>query len=330
MQETPAVNRKSPGMMLLIMLGIVVLGGLALYALLRQPQLFSDVNPPRYVMSDEAEADIVVGLVPEQDIFSQRKRYRALLDHVGSQIGVKIAVRSLPTYGAVIRALEDRSIDAAFVGSLAYALAHDRADVAVLARPVWKDGSSTYCSYIFARADSGVRTVADMKGKRLALVDRSTTAGFMFPLAHFRDHGVDDIHSFFSKVYMAGSHDAAGLAVLEGQADVGAAKNHPIDRLLSQHQEWRDKIVILARSADVPSNGLVVNSQVPAKLRDQLKSGLLGLTQTADGRAVLETFGARKFIATAHADYATLYAMISKAGVDLASYQLEDDPTPSR
>ena len=329
--QQPDSKREHPGAMLLLTLGVVALSAVALSLLLRRPYPLPSGTPAQYEVRKD-DPDIVVGLVPEQNIFSQRKRYRALLDHVGRRIGVRIGIRSLPTYGAVIRALEEQTIDAAFLGSLAYTLAHKRTGVIVLARPVWKDGSSTYCSYIFARADSGfeegagVKAVESMRGKRLALVDRSSMAGYLFPVAFFRSHGAADVDSYFSKVHMSGSHDAAALAVLDNQADVGAAKSHPVEKLFRRHPEYRRKIVILARSPEAPSDGLAVHPQVPGKVREQLKSGLLTLMQTAEGRSVLDAFGARQFIATSDSDYATLYDMIREAGVDLLTFDTENEP----
>jgi phosphonate transport system substrate-binding protein len=59
-----------------------------------------------------------------------------------------------------------------------------------LARPVNNDGTSTYFGYIFVRKDSNIKETADMKGKTLALVERATTAGYVFPLAWFKLQGV--------------------------------------------------------------------------------------------------------------------------------------------
>ena len=83
--------------------------------------------------------------------------------------------------------------------------------------------------------------------------------------------------------------------------------------------------MILVRSPEAPTDGLAVHPQVPGKVREQLKSGLLTLMQTAEGRSVLDTFGAREFIATGDSDYATLYDMIREVGVDLLTFDLEDE-----
>ena len=309
---------------MIVMLGAVILTAVLLNMLLQEPQADGKLSPLGIEPPEPEKADLIVALVPEQNIFSQRKRYRALLDYVGRRAGIKIGVRSLPTYGAVIEALEQRTVHAAFVGSMAYSLARHRAGVIVLARPVWNDGSSTYCSYIFVNASSGIRTVEDMKGKRLALVDRSTMAGYLFPLVYFREHGVEDMGSYFSDVYMTGSHDAAALAVMEKQADVGAAKNHPTERIRSR-PEYQQEFFLLVKSAEVPSNGLVVNPTVSTAIRERLKSALLSMEDTAEGRAVLDQFGAREFIATSHSDYANLYDMIRKAGIDLGTFQISND-----
>jgi len=63
-----------------------------------------------------------------------------------------------------------------------------------------------------------------MRGKTLALEERATSAGYVFPLAWFKLQGVKDINAYFSDHFFAGSHDAAIDAVLNNKADTGAEK----------------------------------------------------------------------------------------------------------
>jgi ABC-type phosphate/phosphonate transport system substrate-binding protein len=63
-----------------------------------------------------------------------------------------------------------------------------------------------------------------MKGKSLAL-GGETTAEFVFPLAWFRQHGVNDLEAFSGEKFISDSHDKTIALVLNGKADIGAEKN---------------------------------------------------------------------------------------------------------
>src|SRR5512138_3097665 len=172
-----------------------------------------------------ARKELVVGLIPEVNIFEQKARFRLLGEYLGRRIGVPVRFTILSRYGNILERFEAEHMDGAFFGSFTGALAIERLGVVPLARPVNLDGGSTYHGRIFVRKDSGLRSVADLRGKRMAFVDRATTAGYVFPLAWLREHGIREPEGFFSEYYFTGSHDAAVMAVLDRKADVGAAKH---------------------------------------------------------------------------------------------------------
>ena len=133
---------------------------------------------------------IVIGLIPEQNIFRQIDRYQPLADYLSSKSGLTIRLKVLSGYGNVINNFISLGMDGAFFGSFTYVLAHAKLGVEVLARPEGIDGISTYHGLIFAREDSGIKSVKDMRGKRFALVDKGTIAGYLFPVHYFYKSGI--------------------------------------------------------------------------------------------------------------------------------------------
>jgi phosphonate transport system substrate-binding protein len=260
-------------------------------------------------------------LVPEQNIYQQRQRYGVIAGYLSKHLDKDVRITVMPTYGKVCDAFLEGKADVGFFGSFSYVLTRAKAGVEPLARPVWLDGSSTYSGYIFVRKDSGIRSVKDMKNKRLALVDKATTAGYIFQQAYFKKQGIDRMAEYFREIHFAGSHDAAAWAVYTGEADVGGAKNHIFNALGKEYPDFYDKMLILARSSDVPSNGMVVRADLDAHLKARLKELLLGLNDSPEGRLVLKEFGAMSFIENRDEDYSSLYKMVAELGLDLATYQ---------
>jgi phosphonate transport system substrate-binding protein len=216
-------------------------------------------------------------------------------------------------------------MDGAFFGSFTGALAVERLGAIPIARPVNLDGSSTYHGHIFVRRDSGIHTAADMRGKRMAFVDRATTAGYVFPLAWLREHGVPALEGFFSEYYFTGSHDAAVMAVLDRKADVGAAKHSVFDRVRREDPRVERELVILANSPPVPSNGLCVRRDLEPDLREAFRRALLDLANDATGDAVLMRFGALRFVETSADDYRPVLELARRAGIDPKRYQYRNE-----
>lgn len=276
---------------------------------------------PLTVSAQTSTPSLRIGLIPEMNVFKQMERFAPLADYLTEQTGYRVDFIILSRYGNIIERFTEEKMDGAFLGSFTGALAIQQLGLVPLVRPVNLDGESTYHAHIYARKDSGIKTVADMKGKKFAFVEKATTAGYLYPLAYLEEHGVVDIDTFFSEYYFAGSHDASLHAVLEGQADVGASKNTVYDWVMKTDPRVDAEIDILASSSKVPSNGLCVRADLSGEIKQKLKKILLELDKSPEGLEVLEKFKAQRFVETNSEDYLPVFEMAKKAGIKIRTYQ---------
>jgi len=275
---------------------------------------------PPLAFGQAKEPTLLIGLIPEMNIFKQKQRFTLLGEYLSRKTGVKVEFTILSRYGNIIERFSKEKMDGAFFGSFTGALAIQKLGVVPLVRPVNLDDTSSYKGYIFTRKGSGIVTAADMKGKKMAFVDKATTAGYIFPLAYLRQHGITSLKGFFKEYYFTGSHDAAISAVLEKNADIGAAKNSVFDRVRKENSRVNEELVIIAESPWVPSNGLCVRKDLDISLNGKLKDALLNLHTDPEGEAVLKKFGAIRFIETTATDYQPVFQMAEKAGINLRTY----------
>lgn len=263
---------------------------------------------------------ILIGILPEMNVFKQSQRFKLLGEYISRQIGVPVEFTILSRYGDLIDRFTTEKMDGAFFGSFTGAQAIKKLGVIPLARPVDLDGTSTYHGYLFVRKDSGIKGIKDMKNRKMAFVEKSTTAGYLFPQAYLRDNGISDPNQFFSGSFFAGSHDGAVSAVLNRKADVGAAKNSIYDQLRKDDPRVDRELLILAKSTEVPSNGLCVRKGLDETLKRKLKNVLVDLHLNPDGKLVLKQFGAIRFIETTASDYLPVFDMAKRAGIDVMTY----------
>jgi phosphonate transport system substrate-binding protein len=279
----------------------------------------------RISFAGERQKEILIGLIPEMNVFKQQERFKPLTEYLAKKTGVKVNLTILSRYGNIIKRFADDKMDGAFFGSFTGALAIEKLGVEPIARPVNPDGSSTYHGYIFVRKDSGIKDVKGMKGKRMAFVEKATTAGYIFPIAYLKENGVMDIRKFFSEYYFSGSHDASIYSVLDKKADVGAAKHSIYDMVRKADPRVDKELVILAESVKVPSNGLCVRKGLDRDIKKNLKEALLDIDKNPEGKAVLQKFGALKFIETTVADYKPVFDLSNKAGIDIKRYNWNNE-----
>ncbi len=266
------------------------------------------------------EKTLLIGLIPEQNLFRQIERYEPLAGYLSGKTGVRIGLKILPRYGSVIDKFRSLELDGAFFGSFTYALARDTLGVSVIARPLAPDNTSMYHGLILVRKDSGIRTIGEMRGKRFAFVDKATTAGYLLPLHYFHVNGVSDFRTYFRETYFAGTHEDVILDVLNGKTDAGAAKNTVFRRMSEKDDRIAKELVALERSPDVPENGLALKNDVGDPLRERVRTALLTMHDDPEGKKILERFGARRFIPTTDRDYDPVYRYARDIQLGLTKY----------
>ncbi len=271
------------------------------------------------------ETIIHLGLIPEHNIFSQLERYEPIADYLSKKINAKIELKILTRYGNIIDNFVTLDLDAAFFGSFTYTLARAKLGVEVIARPEYLSGVSSYYGLIFVRKDSGIKGAKDMEGKVFAFVDKATTAGYLLPLAYFKENGINNYQMFLKEAYFAGTHEDVISDVMNKKADIGAAKNTVFFRLADTNDRIKEELVILRRSPDVPENGLAVRKGLDDSIKNKLKQSLLNMHNDPDGLKILNDFGAGRFIETTEKDYDSVYEYTRQIGLNLKTYDYIND-----
>jgi phosphonate transport system substrate-binding protein len=305
-------------------LAIVAAGCLvaALAACSREPAQ----EPPREATPVASIPCITIALVPERNVFEQKKRYQPLQEYLSATVGRPVAFKLLDNYQLIFSEILERRVEGAFFGSMNGAIAQLRGGIEILARPVDLSGVSTYTGVLFARSGSGITAdPRSWRGKRVALVNKVTTAGYLYPLSLLRLSGYrGEPERYFKQMTFTGSHDAAILAVLNGEADFGACKNTVYDDYLRLHPEARRSLTVLAESATVPSNGLGVHPDLDPELKRRLREALLSMNAREEGQRALRQFQAQRFVETGALDYEPVFTMARQAGLDLAAWPLRE------
>ena len=257
-----------------------------------------------------------LGLVPEQSMFKQVHRYEPLAEYLSRRLNRNVILSVLPGYDKALSSFAAKELDGAFLGSMVYILAHARFGVEAIVRPENPDGTSSYYGVLFVRKDSNIRSVREMKGKRLALVDRNTLAGYLLPLAYFKKNGVD-YATYLGESYFAGTHEDVIHDVLDRKADIGAAKSTVLTQLAAEDARVKNDLLILARTPLLPEGCLAVRRGLDATVKEQLRSVLLNMQDDREWAGILQEFKARRFIETKDSDFSSVYVYARELDVDL-------------
>ena len=250
-----------------------------------------------------------LAVVPELGAIAQENRYVAITRRIADGLGVRARLLHLQSYRQVLTEFSEGRVDAAFVGSLVYGKLRRRLNAVPLARPE-TGGVSRYRGVIVVRRGSGLRTFANLKGRRLACVP-DTSAGELFPRALVAAEG-GSWPGYFSGVVKAPSHQSAIELVLSGAVDAAAVKDLVLKRAQASSTVARDDLAVLSTSDPFPENAFVVAGTIREADRAALRSMLLAMDREKGGKEALRNLGADRMVPTSDEDYAAMYALARK------------------
>lgn len=221
-----------------------------------------------------AETALRIGLIPSEDSQSMIESSQQVLDQLQAKLGMPVKPFVATDYNGVIEALRSKKLDVAYLGPFSYVLASQVADVEAFAVAVTKKtGKSAYRSLIVARADSGLESLADLKGHTFAFVDPSSTSGHLFPKAGIEKAGYQP-DELFSRVIFSGSHDASILAVANGKVDAAAVADRILATATTQGEVKPDELRVVWSSSDIPESPMVWRKDLDPALKQKLAAAL--------------------------------------------------------
>lgn len=153
-----------------------------------------------------------------------------------------------------------------------------------------REDRDVYRSLIFVRRDSGIRSVADLRGKRLALQTRSSTSAFYLPLITVMSAGIpltelatpDDLpRADEAGFLLARSELNIATWVHKGLADAGAFSNLDWDNPARMPASFREDFRVIAESGSVPRAIELVRADLPEALALRLAAVLIALDRDA-------------------------------------------------
>ena len=168
----------------------------------------------------------------------------------------------------------------------------------------------------YERALYCLEKVEDLKGKKVAFVDPSSTSGYIFPAVILMDHGINieqDITYQF-----AGGHDKALQLLINGDVDAIGTYESAITKFAKEFPEVTEKVKVLQKSDLIPGITLVVSSKVDDATKQKIKDAFLKVTATKEGQELtLQLFGIKGFEEANIDNYKLIEDKLNKMGIDI-------------
>lgn len=228
----------------------------------------------------EAEETLILGVHPFLSPAEVEKKFIPLAKYLKSQTGINIKIKVGSSYQEHIQYVGMDKVDIAYMGPAAYVIMeHQHGDKPMLAK-LQVNGQSFFQGNIIVRKDSGIKTIDDLKGKRIAFGDPKSTMSYLVPHDMLHQSGIftgkSAEHDFLQ------SHDNVALSVLMGDFDAGAVKPAVFKKFENRG------LHTVAMTPKISEHLFVTRKNLPKKQVNTLRSAMLKMNQTTTGQEALQ------------------------------------------
>jgi phosphonate transport system substrate-binding protein len=219
-----------------------------------------------------AYPELVLAVVPAENASGVTERYAPFVEYLAKELGTKVTLRVANDYAAVIEGQRNGSIHLAGYGPASYARAVvTGVKVEPFATTVNNDGTIGYYSVFYVKADSPYKTIDDLKGKNLGLVDPNSTSGNNVPRFALNKMKINP-ETFFSKVTYTGSHENAVIALQQGTVDVAAnwwnsEDDSNLTRMANKNLVKKQDFRVVFKSDLIPNSPFAFLASLPPDLK---------------------------------------------------------------
>ena len=215
------------------------------------------------------------------------KRLKPMVDYAANQLKALGITRGEVMFARdneeMIRYLKHGRVDWVTESFFSAMMFCEKANTQILAQ-TRKGGVADYHTIIFVRKDSGIKTLEDLKGRKIAFEDPGSTTSYIVPMIELQKSGLETVELKGPKdrlnaqrvgFIFSGSELSITTWVHKGLSDAGAFSNLDWDNPLRCPPVFKKDLRIIHRTRDLPRALEIVRNDLNPDLKNRLKTILL-------------------------------------------------------
>ncbi|WP_128895506.1 phosphate/phosphite/phosphonate ABC transporter substrate-binding protein [Longirhabdus pacifica] len=240
---------------------------------------------------------LTVQFVPSQSAETLEAKAKPLEKLLGDRLGIPVEVSVSTEYNTVVEAMNSKQVDVGFLPVSTYILAKEQgaADILLQANRFGvndEDGTATdelvdfYKSMVIVKKDSGIESIEDLKGKKVAWQNAVSPAGYIWPAMYLNDKGIDpqkDIEGVTVK-----GHDTAVLAVLNGDVDAAAIFQDARNIVMGDFPDVFDQTEVLFFTEKIPNDTITVRPDMDQEWKDKVAEAFIDIGKDEEGHKIIK------------------------------------------
>lgn len=255
-----------------------------------------------------------VTTIPEEAATEQIRKFTPLASYLEKQLGMKVEFTPVSDYPAAVEALVNKKVDLVWFGGFTHVQANLRSGGKII--PVaQREEDTRFQSVFIAKTDSGIKSLADMKGKQVSFGSQSSTSGHLMPRSFLLQANINP-EKDFARIAYSGAHDATIASVVSGKVDAAALDITVWRKFVGENKVDTKAVDVFYTTPGYFNYNWSVHADMPAALREKVKAALIGLNPAVPEQAeILKLNRATRYIETKPENYKGLETAARSAGL---------------
>jgi phosphonate transport system substrate-binding protein len=261
-----------------------------------------------------AQTVLRVTTIPEEAATEQIRKFGPLTKYLERTLGTKVDFVPVNDYPAAVEALVNKQVELVWFGGFTYVQAQIRSGGKII--PIaQREEDTNFRSVFITQTNSGIKTLADLKGKQVSFGSQSSTSGHLMPRSFLLDAGIDPDKDF-KRVAYSGAHDATIASVVSGRVDAAALDITVWRKFVAENKVDTSKVDVFFTTPPYFNYNWSVHADMPAAQREKITAALLNLNMNnPEGKEILTLNRATKYIPTKPENYKGLESAGRSAGL---------------
>jgi len=258
-----------------------------------------------------ARQTLRLSMIPTTDPGKVVRESQPLIAYLESETGAKIELTVPTNYAAVVEAIANDQVDIAYLGGFTYVQASKRAGVVPL---VQRDRDQNFHSLFITQQDSGINSLADLKGHTFAFGDVNSTSGHLMPEYFMRESKVEP--EVIARAIYTGGHDATALAVANRKVDAGALDETVYEKMVKEGRLNSSQVKVFYTTPPYYDYVWAARKGLDPRVADSFTAAFLKLDANDPAhKAILDLLNATKYVKAEDGSYDKLRQAARDSGL---------------
>ena len=253
---------------------------------------------------------LIFAYTPVEDPAIYADIWDSFLEHLEETTGKEVRFFAVQSNSAEVEAMRSGRLHIAGFSTGPTPFAVNLAGAVPFAIMGSDDGQFGYTLQVYTRKDSGIETMGDLAGRRIAHTSPTSNSGNQAPRALFPDLGVVPDEDY--EVNYSGSHDQSMLGVVAGDYDAAPVASEVVDRMADRGLYDPNEVRIIWESDPFPTTSYTYAHDLHPDLKADIEEAFM--TFSFSGTPLGEEFvGVDGFIPITYQDQWAVIRQIQKA-----------------